>query len=289
MLPAYLTLTLVILHYLSNQQRSENPVDRRLISFVKPKAWKQMSSRDSETWTQALEASVLMFSDIQVITGMAILLCGYTQLADGLDSYHWVMVVNLAWFSSLTHLATLSSLRSYFRARPSMAVCRAVFMGVVLVMLVVSYGTTGYISQFGSRVQLSWPAQCLFSSASMSEIGKSDFNPEFDGNHGHRPLYNKPLVVLSIVFLVISYFTRVVRIFSPTTGLGRRWLNTAPRKRMREGYGSVARKAEEAPRTARSAFRNMDMFLRALVYIISKALYDIGGSILWEVRGSHLD
>ncbi|KAL8822614.1 MAG: hypothetical protein Q9191_006652 [Dirinaria sp. TL-2023a] len=219
-------------------------------------------------------------ADMQVITGMAILLCGYTQLPKGLNSYHWVMVVSLAWFSSLTHLATLTSLRDYFQARPSMAACRAVFMGIVLVMLAVSYGTTGYISQFQvTGNQLAWPAQCLFSSENMSEIGKSPQGASI----GRQPLFNKPLVVISIVFLVVSYLTRVVRIFGPTTGLARRWFNAVPRKIMRGGYSSTSRKAEEEQGKTRTAFHNLARLVRALVYIIAKALYDIGGSILWEI------
>ena len=163
MLSACSTLILVILHYLSNQQDCANHVDRRFINMIKPTTWKEANPKDCQIWMAAMEASVLMFSDMQVITGMAILLCGYTQLRNGLSSYHWEIIVSLAWFSSLTHLATLTSLRDYFRARPAMAMCRAGFMGAVLVTLAISFGTTGYIPQFGSTESPSWPAGCLFS------------------------------------------------------------------------------------------------------------------------------
>ena len=281
MLSACSTLILVILHYLSNQQDCANHVDRRFINMIKPTTWKEANPKDCQIWTAAMEASVLMFSDMQVITGMAILLCGYTQLRNGLSSYHWEIIVSLAWFSSLTHLATLTSLRDYFRARPAMALCRAGFMGVVLVTLAISFGTTGYIPQFGSTESPSWPASCLFSPKSMSKVGASDPRANF----GNRPLFNQPLVLLSILFLVLSYLTRVTRIFNPTAGLAKRWLGITPRRIMIKGYVSAARSAEQASRSAR-VFWDITKFLRALVYVLFEALFGIGESMLWEVGGN---
>ena len=238
-----------------------------------------MSSADSESWTQAIQVSVLMFSDTQLITGMAILLCGYTQLTSGLDSYHWQVVICLAWFSSLTHLATLSSLRDHFRNRPLMALCRAGLMGVVLIMLTVAFGTTGYLSQIDSfsldpqppwPARWSMPAQCLFSSAWMSNA------------EGGVPLYNKPLIALSVIFMVLSYLTRVVSIFNSTAGVAKK-CKTIPRDWMRRGYISTARKAEQELGTWTNLFWKAAKFLQALGYIICKALFDIAESMLWEV------
>lgn len=244
---------------------------------MQPKAWE---STGRETWTQAMKASVLTFSDTQLITGAAILLCGYTQLADGLSSYHWEMVVCLAWFSSLTHLATLSSLRGYFLDWPHMAVCRAGLMGAVLISLAVSCGTTGYMSQFGTfSQQSSWPARCLFSPASMRKVGAADIAT----NNGKRPLFNKPFIVLSIVFLLLSYLTRVVGIFHYTANPAKTWFKDIPLKWLRRGYISSASKVRSRRRTARNAFWKARSFLQALVYIVCKALFDIGGSMLWEV------
>lgn len=51
-----------------------------------------------------------------------------------------------------------------------------------------------------------------------------------------KPLYNKPLIVLSVMFLVVSYLTRVVNIFNPTAGVAKKWLKTMPRGWIRRGY-----------------------------------------------------
>lgn len=89
----------------------------------------------SERWTRAFEAAVLFLGDTQVVTSVAILLSGYMQLPCGISTYHWEMIVDLAWFSALTHLTALTSLRHYFRRRPAMAMWRVGFMGVTLILL----------------------------------------------------------------------------------------------------------------------------------------------------------
>ena len=159
MLSAYLTLFLVIVYYLFDHQVTTNLVDRRFIDLVTPTKWNNSSSA-SKKWTDALEGAVLMYSDTQVITGLAILLAGYVQLPSGISVYHWlIVVVDLAWFSSLSHLTTLTALRGYFRKRRTMAIHRAIVMGIVLFLLGTAFGPTGCISQTTAS---SIPAKCFF-------------------------------------------------------------------------------------------------------------------------------
>ena len=217
-----------------------------------------------------------MFSDTQMMTGMSVLLCGYTQLADGLSSYHWQMVVCLAWFSSLTHLATLTSLREYFCKRPMMARFRAVYMAVLLIMLVVSYGTTGWLPQLQYGRELSWPAKCLFSPANMNTVKASDPGLELP--------FNIPLVTASVAFQVVSYLTRLLRIFNMTARLAKKTLKVTPRKHMRKWYCKTARRAKLQRLRVNKILWSSIAFLIAVMYIIAKAVYNIGESMLWEVR-----
>ena len=280
MLSAYLTWTLVAFHYIVNEKNRKNFIDEKVTNFIRCKTPMYYTKNVNwEPWTAAMEASVLMYSDTQVITGLAILLSGYTQLHLGLTSYHWEMVVCLAWFSSLTHLATLSSLREYFLKRRSMAICRASFMGVILILLAVSYGTTGYIPQSqGATFTFSWPAICLFSTKGMSEIGISmDWRGE-----EQRPAFNKPLVVLSIMFLVISYLTRVIGIFESTTKLASHSFRDIS-KYIRSRYTAAKTRAEKGPKSASKNVRKVIRFVWALVYVILKALFAVAGSMLWDV------
>jgi hypothetical protein len=62
---------------------------------------------------------ILNMSDLQIVTGISILISGYAQLRCGISTYHWQVMVWLAWFSSLTHMACLTFLRNYLYTHPS--------------------------------------------------------------------------------------------------------------------------------------------------------------------------
>lgn len=289
MLSAVLTLVVVIFHYIFDIQRMhDNPVDRRFLDAIRSKKQKsRIGSAPEDAWSAAMEASVLMFSDIQATTGLAVMLGAYSQLPRGLNAYHWQIAISLAWFSSLTHLATLSSLRAYFLDRPKIAIYRATYMGILLVLLIVAYGTTGYVQQSGAADQSSsWPAECLFSGKNMAQVEKnnSDSDAKVGGNNKRAAPFNAPLILFSIAFLLISYVTRVVRISCPLARSARRLLKEIPRRRLRRWYAEAARRAEsdDGGKWSR-AFRKRLAFVVAVVYILLKASYDLEGSMVWEV------
>ncbi|KAL8641354.1 MAG: hypothetical protein Q9228_001830 [Teloschistes exilis] len=242
MLSAVLTLAVVIFHYIFDIQRMhENPVDCRFLNAIRSKKQKsKIGSAPEDAWSAAMEASVLMFSDIQATTGQAVMLGAYSQLHRGLNAYHWQVAISLAWFSSLTHLATLSSLRACFLERPKIAIYRATYMGIPLVLLIVAYCTTGYVQQSGADQSPSWPAECLFSGKNVAEVEKNDSNAKV----GKRAPFDAPLILFSIAFLLINYVTRVVRIFAPLARSARKLLKEVPRRRLRRWYSEAARRGE---------------------------------------------
>lgn len=74
-------------------------------------------------------------SDFQLITGLAILISGYSQLCGGISVYLWDRVIDLAWFSSITHLCCLSFLRDYFHEKPRALLWRIPGMIILVVLL----------------------------------------------------------------------------------------------------------------------------------------------------------
>ncbi|CAI4215840.1 unnamed protein product [Parascedosporium putredinis] len=87
---------------------------------------------------------VLAFADIQLFTGLALLISGYAMIPKGLSSYHWLLVVQLAWFSSLTHLSMLSFLRNYLVNNPKAMRIRGFFTFPLGAMLMVGFIFTGF-------------------------------------------------------------------------------------------------------------------------------------------------
>ncbi|KAI0154683.1 hypothetical protein GGR57DRAFT_512234 [Xylariaceae sp. FL1272] len=64
----------------------------------------------------AFNESIIALCDVQVITGLAMLITGFALLDCGISAYDWQVIASLAWFSVITHLAGLSVLRSHLRA-----------------------------------------------------------------------------------------------------------------------------------------------------------------------------
>jgi hypothetical protein len=202
MATAYITLMMVIVHYLFDHDETSNPVDRVVIDGA-GKLWKALISDRSkplEKWTEAIEAAVLMFSDQQLVTGIGILVSGYTQINCALSTYHWQIVVYLAWFSSLTHLTTLTALRAFFRDQLTLAYWRVFFMGCTIVLLAAALAPTGYVLaavavDFDSETPISPPISCLFSTAK--------FNEAYEAPEGNVNLEN-----FNSLFIFVSWESR---------------------------------------------------------------------------------
>ena len=80
----------------------------------------------------------MALSDVQIVTGIAILISGYYSATRGLSGYHWKMMVRVAWFSTITHLAALSCLRTYLHEYKFKRAIRLLLMLCLAVMLIVA-------------------------------------------------------------------------------------------------------------------------------------------------------
>lgn len=83
-------------------------------------------------------------SDLQLITGLAIISSGFAQLHCGISAYHWQRIVHLAWFSSITHLACLTCLRNHFFEHRWAQLWRIPGMMTLIVMLMVALVPTAH-------------------------------------------------------------------------------------------------------------------------------------------------
>ncbi|CAF9935524.1 MAG: hypothetical protein HETSPECPRED_009818 [Heterodermia speciosa] len=296
MLSAYSTLLLVTVQFLVGCSQQHNLVDRAFLDFFVPKSFVIQDPTTSEQWTRAFNAAVLFFGDTQVITSVAILVSGYVQLPCGLSAYHWQTIVDLAWFSALTHLATLTSLRQYFRSRPTMAILRIIFMGMTLVLLGAALQPTIFMpelrnnesafvknvpglqdSQIVVNEFISSPAICLFSDRSRDKVWKSQSVLEVDGCHRSKP-YNPNIVILSLLYLLTSYLSRIIRLFAPLAGSASQWLRYGPISFLQMKYSSTC--------VHSSMFNPIWTVWKALLLLFMTlwdAFYLAANSMLWEI------
>ena len=220
--------------------------------------WQRDQNEVSEAWSKALQNSVLAFSDSQIVTGIAILVSAYVQIFCGLQIYHWQVAVDLAFFSSVTHLTTLTFLREYFRKRKSLRTLRLMFVVTIGIMLSAALGTTGYELSFTSI-----PTWCLFQTNSVkSEIW-----------------YNWLYMCILLSYLILSYISRAIQLFPQSTS----W-----RTRLQRRISKLAR-------TCLRYLRKQALDLRGLRWVIAhnmllsvycpgKAAVDLYESIAVEVR-----
>jgi len=137
------------------------------------------------------------FSDQQLITGISIIIGGVSQLSSGLSVYHWFSVINLAWFSSVTHLLTITVLRSENSRRKLITKLRVVGMSILAVMLISIIAPIGTLVSYQNRIPIEFPAWCLY-------------HGEMDWKSGHERIgksYNWLYQIFAIGFLLYSLFT----------------------------------------------------------------------------------
>ena len=141
--------------------------------------------------SKGLERFILALSDQQLVTGLAVLIAGYTDRCSR-SFYHFQIIAVLGWFSSTTHLSTLAVLRAYLIDHPRVRNWRVTAMLAIFGLLVVSQTVTF------SPQPSSLPIKCVFES----------FAP--DGLN----FINIINLTLVLIFLSVSYTNRIHRLYT---------------------------------------------------------------------------
>ena len=272
---AYLTLIIVSVYYLFGYVPDEflNSIDRGIIDTL----WRKARSKPTKVWEPTLRAAVLMFSDQQLVTGLALLISGYVQLRCGISSYHWQTLTYLAWFSSLTHLTTLTVLRQYFRDNPAPRLWRAVLMLVMVTMLGVALLPSGdglwfrSDNDYDNTAQLS--ALCFFRRL-VARPPEERFELE---------TYTTASMLISVLVLFSGYLTRLFKLSRKATAFTKVWIRTKPGRILKSALRSSIQRAGKSNTTMFMYWR-LQHFVLETAYILLRACFDLFESTLWEVR-----
>jgi len=208
-------------------------------------SFKVNSRRADDRWRATLDKVVLIFSDQQLIAGLAIIIAGFVEaLTRDLSSYHWHIVTYLAWLSSTVHLITLSLLRSWLSERLLLRNLRMLGMLILLGLL----GTAIYPS-----LNTNFTSGILDSEDDNSRGDKtrSQATPVrcfWGGDLSHSLWPPNGDAVLSYVALIGGYLWKISQAFDSSRNQSRRWLFTSPSagleraaKRRVDGHGLVNR------------------------------------------------
>ncbi len=251
--------------------------------MLTPKEWNNYGKKPQQMWAEVVQAGVLIFSDTQILTGIAVLVSGYIQLPSGLGLYHWEIVVDLALFSSLTHLTTLTALRDYFRQRTTMAVIRTICMGVNLALLVIAMVPLGY-----SLTRIASPAHavCLFEfNIPRKRLRQMSGSPALKclGNPNDLNDFNTAFVAIAWTFLLVSYATRVIRLFPGSATRARKYLRSWPGNFAAFIYTLLRDIRDSTCYGILQKFLSVILFLFRAAYILGKAVCDVAESMSYEV------
>ena len=223
----------------------------------------------SPEWKKPLGKAVLMFSDQQIVTGIALLASGYSQLPSGLDAFHWQIVVYLAWFSSFTHLTTLTVLRNYFQDHPATRLWRIILMIATVSLLGIALLPTGNYWWLSSYPDTSGvPASCFFQAR--------NFRKQFFDMTSSQT----PSMIISILVLFFGYVARMVKLWPSTSKSARYWLRVKPGDRIKRLLRIGHAQSKQSNAKLRGTFKRLVL---EIIYVSALAYLVILESMLWEV------
>ncbi|KAK5996515.1 hypothetical protein PT974_01850 [Cladobotryum mycophilum] len=200
---------------------------RKSPALVDDTEWDSLANTEPSHLKEACIKCVQCMSDIQILTGLSILLSGYANLKCGLSAYHWQVLVDIAWFANLTHLSCLTFLRNYLYNKPGEKAWRLFAMGLVAVLLVVAmFPTNDFLwmnpTKTNTEQQPSDYAICSFHRIREPDI---DLLSSF---------------VTSFLLIVLGFFSRVVKLHKILSvsifGRARAAVSTWMRRWILKGY-----------------------------------------------------
>ena len=228
-------------------------------------------------WSSAFNDTIVSFSDQQIVTGISIVIGGFSQLQWGISSYHWQAVVNLAWFSTVTHLITLTVLIDQRPSDIHLKILRSSGMGALMVLLLFAMWPVGYLTtdeQFFYPLQ-SLPAWCLY-------------QPSIDWKNQYGDLipksYNWAYILLAYGFIIFSFSTRVILLFSEHTSI----VNGIFRSRVDRLWTYLEGSMNKRSPPGVSKFNHLEYKILRSINTLLVAGSHLYHSKVWEVRNSIL-
>ena len=173
----------------------------RKLLFLKPLPQDEVASvkEAKEVRSEALLRFVLTFSDQQLVTGLAVLIASFAKRCT-ITGTNFQIATSLAWFSSVTHLATLSVLRLYFMQRPRVRLIRLLGMLTVLGLLLPAELIPAFINW-----ELGLPLQCAISSST----GSGYFASIAVSNLVSSPTVGTWL----FLYLIVAYGNKIISLY----------------------------------------------------------------------------
>jgi hypothetical protein len=230
---------------------------------------------------------MLIMGDLQLITGLAIIISGFAQLRCGISTYHWQRVVNTAWFACATHLCCLTFLREHLIHNRIAQLWRVPGMIVLTIMIIYALTTTSqydWESLFpNNSVAPSDQAICYLDPS--FEFGNSHLDPSYLNTSFNFQLYEddrRLRLVVSIIFLGFGMINRLRRLYHAPNLIvskARAWVSRKVRSFLMHCYGRICADSFIACAAAVLVYRPL-----LALFLTVRILMDGLTSLAFEVR-----
>lgn len=205
---AYITFTVITAAYIGGYVDGPllNEIDRKIF-HIRP----YHQGYDSSRAYKCIRHVVVVLSDQQIVTGIAIMAAGFRGLqSKDISVYHFQIVLYLAWMSSSVHLSAVTLLGSFLRERRGILIWRFFGMIVLMVMLIVGlvptisndWGIFHWTGMLDDRTGWAIPAHCFWGELWGDGVG--------------------PDAPLGFVILALSYLCKMGALFDTTSSGYRR-------------------------------------------------------------------
>jgi hypothetical protein len=217
---------------------------------------------------------MLIMSDLQLLTGLAIMISGFAQLPCGISTYHWQRIVNTAWFACVTHLSCLTFLRDHLLNNRITQLWRVPGMIVLTSMIIYALTTTSRYDQGGNGPTSFDQAICF--------LGPFFDSSSTDGIRG----------LISIVFLGFGMINRIRRLYhAPNVIMTklRIWISHKARGFLMQVYGQGSADSFVACLAAVLVYRQLltiFLMVRLLTDGLTSMAFEVTLSSLYKVKQS---
>ena len=221
-------------------------------------------------WEPFLRKAMFIYSDTQLVMGLAILGSIFPQLYYGLETYYWQIAVYLAWFSSHTHLTTVTCLRQFLRDHPPIRTWRAILMVIMAMMLgaaLIPTGDSYWMMDDDEHFLGDVPALCHYKRL------------KHQGNFSIRETSGFTMT-FSLIILFFGYLTRILKLFAVTSNNLRLWMRIKPGDFLKRRLDVWYRRLSN-PKA--SKWWHVPYFILELCLVLGRASLDAWESMLWEV------
>lgn len=169
---------------------------------------------------------MLIISDFQLLTGLSIMISGFTQLRCGISVYHWHKIVRLAWFASITHFCCLTFLRDYLHKHKLAQLWRIPGMVVLVILLSIGLIPTAQYTWYFADAMVPEEVELFVSKPAICSFFPHQRSSDFTNRAGNQR------AAISITLLIFGMSVRLCRLYQTPTDLClniRRWCSAHSR------------------------------------------------------------